>query len=222
MINIIKDIQLIEKVYEYDVILFPMSINNSFYVGFTYEIGLHFPYVKEMENETNYGDKRKYGTINITNVDGIDFVACYYHMGGYQKKDDGSFLNYDYLEECIKNVNNTFKGKKVASMILGANKSDGNGDKNKILDIFNRCCDDIDITLFDVIERDFNKEQFKKIAELHKKSVDKTIDPKEYTIKRSNIEWIRRNGIYKEQPEDYVYHPKKREKIDFIGKVIKK
>ena len=50
MINIIKGNDLINDIFDYEVILFSMGINNSMGNNFSYEIGLNFPQVKENEN----------------------------------------------------------------------------------------------------------------------------------------------------------------------------
>ena len=51
MIKIVNDKNLIFDVWKYDVILVPMSINNSMNKGFKYEIGINFPHVKEEERK---------------------------------------------------------------------------------------------------------------------------------------------------------------------------
>ena len=63
--RIIKNKQLIEDIYNYDVVLFGMGINNAMNKGFSYDIALNFPDVRVNENSTGYGDLRKYGKIHV-------------------------------------------------------------------------------------------------------------------------------------------------------------
>ena len=218
MVNIINRENLIYEVKNYDVVLFSMGINNSMNKGFSYEIGLNFPEVKNNENRSNYGDLRKYGTINSTEVDGTIFVSCYVHNGGYNKNSK-CFINYEYLDSCLKEVVKRFKGKKIVSPIIGVNFSDGNGDKKKIISIFEKRFDKCDITLYDFIERDYKLECFRCIAELREKLKKKEISFDEYKEKRSDFEWRRRNGIYLENPKDYTYIPKSEKKKIIFSKI---
>jgi hypothetical protein len=71
MIKIIHDTPLIGEVFNYDVILFVMGINNSMSNGFNYDIAINFPEVLESESKYQYGDLRKYGTIHETESENI-------------------------------------------------------------------------------------------------------------------------------------------------------
>lgn len=218
MIKIIKDKNLIEYIFDYNVILFSMGINNSMGNNFSYEIGLNFPEVKEHENNMNYGDKRKLGTINETKMDNIIFCACYIHNGNKKNMN----LTYDYLRSCLKLINNKYSGKKIACPIIGGNEYDGNGDREEIEKIFDQECNKCEVFLYDCNTEPFSTVMFRKIAALHKKLKNKEIDSNEYIKERSRIEWVRKNGIYKEIPEDFEYIPRQdKKKIRFIGKIEK-
>lgn len=216
LIKIIKKKNLINDIFHYDVILFPMGINNSMGKGFVYELGLNFPEIKETENEMGYGDIRKLGNIHENRVDGRIFTACYIHSGGYNKNEDGSYLNIDALKKCLKEINDVYKGKKIASIILGGNTFDGNYSKKKVIDLFKEICKDCDIALYENGESSYILDRFKEIAEVRRRFKDKDISRDEYLKIRSNIEWRRLNGIFKEQPDDYVFTPKKKNKAKFL------
>lgn len=198
--------QLMEEIFSYDIILVPMSIDNSMTRGFPHEVAINFPHVLEKECETNYGDMRKYGTIYPIIDSGITFCMCYIHNGGYQKK-DGEFVNYSALENCLREVNRLYKGKKVASTVMGANSYDGNGNKEKIISIFGMSCTDIDLFLYDEEPRDFAALMYHRIAELHEKRRHKEITPKEYYELRRQVEWKRTHGIYNSMPDDFKFEP---------------
>lgn len=220
--KLISNIELIPHIFKYEVVLFPMGINNSMNSGFAYEIALNFPEVKESENYTNYGDKRKLGTIHETVVDNIVFCACYIHGGGFHKNKDGSFMEYHHLESCLNVVEKKYKNKKIATIVLGGNKTDGNGDRSRIIELIKKTFNECDIDVYDYEEVEYRTKLFKEIAALHKRFVDKEINGDEYIKERSKIEWRRRNGIFKPMPSDYVYYPRKeKKKLDFIGKIKK-
>ena len=218
LIKILKNKELILNIFKHDVILFPMGVNNSTNKGITYEIALNFPEVKESENETGYGNLNKLGTINETQVSGISFVACYIHSGGYKKNSDGSFLNYEALEKCLSLVNEKYSGKKIATIFLGEENTSGNGNRDKILEIFNKTITDCSVTIYDYEIVDYKLKMFREIAAVRKRLKDKEITRKEYFKIRSEIEWRRKNGIFAVQPEDYEYIPKKsKSKLLFRG-----
>ncbi len=183
-----------------------MSIDSSMTRGFPHEIAVNFPEVADKEYATNYGDKRKYGTIYPIKHEDMWFCMCYMHTGGYQKK-DGVFVDYESLRQCLHKVNEYFHGKTVFSPIMGCGIYDGNGDKEKIIRIFEEECKDIDLVLYDYEQRDFAKMCFDKIAELRFKRKNKEITSKEYYELRRQVEWKRLHGIFKEMPEDYEFKP---------------
>lgn len=218
LINIVSNTELIPNIFKYDVILFPMGVNNSTSNGFVYEITLNFQEVKESENNTGYGDLRKLGNIHETKVGKIIFVACYIHSGGYKKNVNGSFLNYDALEKCLSEINNKYADKKIATIILGANKEDGLGDKEKILSIFKNTIHDCKLTIYDYEYIDYRLKIFREIATIRKQLKNKEIDKKEYIKLRSEIEWRRKNGIFLVMPKNYTYIPRNdKNKLIFRG-----
>ena len=186
--------------------------------GIAYQIALNFPEVKESENETGYGDRRKLGTIHETDVNGLKFVACYIHEGGYKKNDDGSYLNRESLESCLLKIKEVYPNEKIATVLMGSNESDGRGDKDYVLETFISILQRCDVTIYTKEETDYKLEIFKEIAAVRKQLKDKEITRKKYFKIRSEIEWRRKNGIFSIMPEDYIYIPKKaKSKLLFRG-----
>lgn len=218
-INIIKNSFPINNIFKYDVILFSMGINNSMSKGFPYEIGLNFPEVLESENRTDYGNKRKLGTIHQTECDGITFVACYIHDGGYHKNENGSYINYEAFVECLKKVRDTYPDKKIATNLIGSNEYDGNFESNKIIETFNLILSECNVTIY-TKERDYKLEIYKEICKAKRLFKENDISKEEYFSLRTDIEWRAKNGIYKERPDDFRYSPSKnRQKLLFRGKI---
>lgn len=211
---------LINDVFQYEVILFGMGINNSMNNGFAREIKVNFPNVHEEELTTKYGDLRKYGTIKVINQNNIVFCPCYFYKGGFNKRFNEEQVDYDSLKKCLQEIKHWFHGKKIATPILGTSNYDGNGDKDKIICIFNEIFDNEDITLYDFEQDDYDKRYFQEILKLRCERKEKVINKITYNEKRSDIEWERLYGIYKERPKTWIYKPKaKNKQIIKINKI---
>ena len=202
MIHIFEQ-ELLPNIKNYDVVLFGMGINNSFNKGLLYEIALNFPTVKKEENDKSpYGDKRKYGKIFDVVVDGIIFCACYMDDGGYKNKDS---VKYDCLEKALESANKKYAGKKICAPLIGVGELGGNGDKNKILGIFEKVFKEQDIDLYDYMQKDFKFEIFKEFNINHKAYKEGEITKEAYIEKKRNLYWKKYNGTLKEMPDDYNY-----------------
>lgn len=214
-VTIVKDKFLIEDIKKYTIVLVPMSANNSMNSGFAYEIGLNFPLIREKVQTTPYGDRRKFGTVSVFKDDGITFCICFMHTGGQSKQ--AEYVKYDSLADCLDLININFKGKTVASPILGSTKYDGRGDKEKIINIFKEHCTDIDLILYDYEERNFMDEIYYRTTTITQKFRRKEITHEEMMAEIDTIMWEKFNGILKPKPDDYHY---KRPRIDRVNKEI--
>ena len=164
----VKEERLLDNIPDFDVILMPMGINNAMNQGFLFDIADRYPQVRESENNTPYGDKRKYGTVHCTETDGIIFASCYIHNGGYKKDANGAFLNMEALKECLQLIKKNFSNKKIASPILGVHKCDGNGVRQEIIDLITEYLNECDITLFDFPQPDTKGERYREKNKLYK------------------------------------------------------
>ena len=214
-VTIVKDKFLIEDIKKYTIVLVPMSANNSMNSGFAYEIGLNFPPIREKVQTTPYGDRRKFGTVSVFKDEGITFCICFMHTGGQSKQ--AEYVKYDSLADCLDLIDINFKGKTVASPILGSTKYDGRGDKEKIINIFKEHCTDIDLILYDYEERNFMDEIYYRTTTITQKFRRKEITHEEMMAEIDTIMWEKFNGILKPKPDDYHY---KRPRIDRVNKEI--
>ena len=185
--TIIKDKFLIEDIKKYQIVLVPMSANNSMSSGFAYEIGLNFPNIKEKVQTTPYGDRRKFGTVSVFKDDGITFCICFMHTGGQSKQSE--YVKYDSLGDCLDLININFKGKTVVSPVLGSTKYDGRGDKEKIINIFKEHCPDINLILYDYEERNFMDEIYYRTTTVTQKFRRKEITHEEMMVEIDKIMW---------------------------------
>ena len=155
MINIIKDVDLRENLDGYDAILIGTNTYCTMSHGMQLYVMLNYPYVYEKNLETKYADPEKLGTIiECKSENEPTFCLCFitnsYNFRPYDIKD---FLSYESLEKCLKLVNILYKGKKVATTLMGASKFDGNGDREKIFEIFNSTITDVDLTIYDYYQK---------------------------------------------------------------------
>lgn len=207
MVKVKKDIPLIDEILKYDATAYGMNIQNSFNLGLQYEIGLNFPKVKLEECKTRYGDKSKYGDIHVVTDNNNHFCACYMNNGGYQKDDNGSYVNYDALRSCFAKLNTKFKGKRVSMPIIGASYYDGNGDKDLILSMMDEEFTDIRAYVYDYEQKDFKLEIFRKINEVRSQFKEKDITQDEYLDLMRELEWKRTHGIYTPINPKFKYIP---------------
>lgn len=154
MVNIISGKDAITKTDDYDVVLVPTSIMCNLSDGFQRKIKIKYPFVDRINNKTPYGDERKLGTLEI--IDGYPIIVLCF----LTKKVKGKvcFIDYEVLKKCLITINNTFKGKKILSTVMGGTEFDGNGDKEHILEIFNTVLTDVDIDVYDYKQLPYKKE----------------------------------------------------------------
>ena len=176
MINIIKDVDLYKHLDEYDIILIGTNIYHTMANGIQLNVMLNYPYVYNKNLETKYGDIEKLGTLLECRSDGEPtFCLCFIVKGNFRPDLQKDFLEYDALEKCLRLINILYKGKRVACPLLGASRFDGNGDRDRIMEIFNRCISDVELTIFDYFQLS-RGEQMKIVQEreLEVKKVDKS------------------------------------------------
>jgi hypothetical protein len=165
MINIIKDKEPIWETDKYDVILVGTSIYNMLSNGFQSKLRLKYPYIEEINDSTNYGDLRKLGkrmTIQGKPIISLMYIAKY-------PNSRREFIDYDALEHALSTANAEFRGKKVLTTMLGCSRFDGNGDRDKVLEILKANSYNMDLDVYDYIQLEKRKEislYFKKLRSI--------------------------------------------------------
>lgn len=192
-IEMIHDKPLIEDIFEYDLIIVGTGIYNTLGNGFQYDIKINFPNVNKIIKETPYGDKRKLGTVTIVNDKPI-FCLGFIHKGGFRKDLQTEYLDYNALTNVLSLIDENFENKKIATTLIGSSKFDGNGDKDKILEIFQQLSDKNMYYLYDYEQRDYrivHNEMWREIMELKDK-----IPYQEFRQMKDNYIALRKYGIY--------------------------
>lgn len=195
-ISLIHDKPLIEDIFDYDVIIVGTGIHNALGNGFQHDIKINFPIVEETVKKTPYADVRKLGTVTVVNTNPI-FCVGFIHQGGYRKDLTPDYLKYDALENTLNLINDNFEGKRIATTLIGCSRFDGNGDKNKILDMFDRLSENNEYFIYDYEQRDYrevNNEKWNEIMSLVGK-----ISYEELRRLKDNYIKERKYGIYGEK-----------------------
>lgn len=143
--NIIKDKDAIAFTDDYDVVLVGTSTYSTLGNGFQSKIRFKYPDIDDANSHTPYGDVRKLGK-RLT-MDGTPTISLLY-ICGYPRK---SLTNIDYgaLEQCLLTATSEFKGKRVMTTLLGCSEFDGNGDRDKVLEIIERATKGLDLDVYD-------------------------------------------------------------------------
>lgn len=179
MIKIFESDNIMNELNNYDIIVIGTNIYCTLSNGLQREIALHYPYVREKNLTTKYADKNKIGTILECNNENNPLIILAYICTGYPPRPKSGelidYLDYDGLKHCLSIIKTKYKNKKIACPLLGNSRFDGNGDKTRILNIFNEIfSDDIcDVTIYDYHQLT-RGEKLKKIrdAELEVKKND--------------------------------------------------
>lgn len=151
MITFIKDKDPIWEVENYDVVLVGTSIYSMLTNGFQSKIASKFPEVDEENTKSPYGDRRKLGT-RLTNYNTKPIVSLLFICGYPHSK--RVFLDYEALENCLALSNAEFKGKKVMMTIIGTTRFDGNGDREKVMEIIEKNTNNMDLYIYDYDQKD--------------------------------------------------------------------
>ena len=175
MINIIKDVDLFEHVDEYEAVLIGTGTYCTMSQGIQLKVMLNYPYVYNKNLETKYGDPDKLGTIvQCEQEKSPRFCLCFIYEGNFRPDIKKDFLSYESLEKCLSLVNILYKGKNIATTLLGASRFDGNGDRDKIMEIFERTLTNVNVTVYDYFQKS-RAEEMKEVRdnELAVKKVDR-------------------------------------------------
>lgn len=175
MINIIKDVDLFEHVDEYEAVLIGTGTYCTMSQGIQLKVMLNYPYVYDKNLETKYGSLDKLGTIlECEHEKDPKFCLCFIYEGNFRPDIRKDYLSYESLEKCLSLVNILYKGRNIATTLLGASRFDGNGDRDKIMEIFERTLTDVNVTIYDYFQKS-RAEEMKEVRdnELAVKKVDR-------------------------------------------------
>ena len=162
MITEVPDIDLIEDVKKYDVVLVGTNTYNRMSNGFQRKVKKLHKHVYEANKKTGYGDPKKVGT--ILPVPGEpEFVICYISHGyDFRPFETKVFVNYEAIEKCLREIATRYRGKRIATTLMGATPFDGNGDVEKIRAMYDEIFGQdpkMDVYLYTYTQKSYKDEQ---------------------------------------------------------------
>lgn len=167
--NLITDRDLILDIDKYDVILVGTTIYSMLTNGFQSKIASMFPIVDEINSGTPYGNINKYGR-RLT-VDTLTPIISLMYIAGYPHS-KRVFLNEEALINCLSTANAEFKGKKVATTLVGTTKFDGNGDRDRVIKIIEDNTKNLDLYVYDYEQLDKRVEREMVIDKLREENYE--------------------------------------------------
>lgn len=175
MITIIKDVDLSEEIEKYDLLIVTTSTYCTMANGFEREVSLNYPYVREANLNTKYADVSKMGTIIECSKENEPTFILSFICKGYPYRKNGElvdYLSYESLEKCLKLINAKYKGRTIACPLIGCSRFDGNGNREKVLEIINNTIKDINLIIYDYYQEERNEKRiriYKEEMEVKKK-----------------------------------------------------
>lgn len=164
-LNFIHDTPLIEDIFNFDIILLGTGIHNALGNGFQYDVKINFPIVEETIKKTPYADSRKLGTVTVINHKPI-FCVGFIHKGGYRKDINPVYLDYNALNDVLLLIDNNFENKRIGMPLIGCSQFDGNGDKDKVIELLNKLSDKNEYFIYDYNQRDYREVNNEKWSEI--------------------------------------------------------
>ena len=169
MIKYIKDIDLFGEIEKYDVVLIGTNTYNILGNGIQRKIRKKYPIVHKENMKTKYGDKAKLGTTLSVDIGGTIIILCYITGFPNARPDLATdYLDYEALEKCMAYVNENLKGKNVATTVIGSSRFDGNGDRDRIINILEKNNNNINLTVYDFFQMSRDEENKAQWLEIQK------------------------------------------------------
>lgn len=152
MINLIEK-DIMEDINQYKIFIVGTNVYNTMSNGFQREVALHYPYVRQLNLLTKYGDINKLGTfLTCSKENEPTFLLSYICKGYPPRPEKGKlidYLDYSALEKILSLINILYKNQTIATTILGNSPFDGNGDRDKILNIMSAQLTDVNAFVYD-------------------------------------------------------------------------
>ena len=175
MVTVIENVDLSKEIKKYDILIVTTNTYCSMTHGFEREVALDYPYVRTANLNTKYGDVTKMGNILECSEENEPTFIIAYICKGFPRKtktEIPDFLSYESLEKCLKLINVKYKGKTIACPMLGCSRFDGNGNKEKVLEMMNNIMTDVNLIVYDYYQEQRDEKRiriFKEEMEMKKK-----------------------------------------------------
>lgn len=181
--EILKNVDPINLTDDYDVILVGTNIYNKLCNGWQFDMKMKYPDIHKANLLTKYADESKVGKYITINDSNKPIICLLYINKSYFRPDlKKEFVEYEALEDCLHRINIEYRNKRVLCPILGVSKFDGNGDKEKLIKIFETKCPNLKLTLCDYEQISLKERKVNMIREIAKakEKAKETKDKTEY------------------------------------------
>jgi hypothetical protein len=115
------------------------------------------------------------GTILECKVINEPVISLLYICRGYpcKKVNGNDYLSYESLEKCLKLINVKYKGLNIGCPLLGCSRFDGNGNKERVIKIFEKYLTNVNVTIYDYYQMSRTEKQISTLKkEMEVKSKD--------------------------------------------------
>lgn len=147
MINVIKGKDPIWDTMLYDAVLVGTNIYNYLVNGFQRKMWFRYTAIGKANDNTKYSDTSKLGKLlDITKYKNPQIMLAY--ICGYPMENKVT-VDYVAIEKCLIKADERFTGKSVMTTMLGCSQFDGNGDKERVMQIMERTVNKMDLTVYD-------------------------------------------------------------------------
>ncbi len=195
MVTYLKS-NLINHIYDYDVILVGTGIYNALGNGFQRDIRLVHPSIDNANKGTLYGDKKKLGTVTVVDEKNIIICLCYVNRGRFRPDLNPEYVDYNAVQRCLELIKENFKGKRIGTTLLGCDFYEGDGNEDKLKQIFEDVFTDVDIDVYLFDQEDYKERRNKKWG-----YIKTLVGTGEYRKEKKKYIWEETFGIYKPMPD---------------------
>ena len=173
MVEIKNGIDIVDEALKYDVLLVGTNIYSQLCNGWQFDAKLLYPSIHKANLETKYGDVEKLGkTVCVQQENGQTVCLLYILKGNFRPDLQKETIDYEALINCLKYINIIYKGKNIGAPIIGTSRFDGNGDKEKIIKIFQEHLTDVAVTLYDYEQASQQEKRLEMIKNIMKEKAE--------------------------------------------------
>lgn len=160
-ITYIKDVDLMTEIDNYDTIVIGTNVYCTLSQGIQRDIALNYPYARNKNLSLKYGDVKRLGDFVACEDEGSPTIILAFIYKGYAYKPNKhtDVLEYESLARCLQKINEEYKGKTIATTLLGCSRFDGNGDPSKVKEIIDNTLVDVDVYVYDYMQKSRDEKQ---------------------------------------------------------------
>lgn len=141
----------------YDIVFVGTNINCSLANGFQHDMKMVYPILQKINMDTQYGDPKKLGEIIETRVGEQLVILGFITRGNFRPDLKSDTLDYSALERCLRLIDIKYKGKSLITSLVGCSKFDGNGDRDKVMELITKSTPNLNVTLLDYTQKSYNE-----------------------------------------------------------------